>query len=237
MTTQVRGGEVVEILDDHDVWWRVRLLADGYEGWVTARQFTAPAETPAPAATVFTDDLCGEAVRDDYRIALPLGTPLAGFDDGRFLLGVDTWTWVGKTRAVRPGPPDTAELLAYARRFLWTPYQWGGRSVFGIDCSGFVQSVFRAFGVSLLRDSNHQVTQGVPVVDRASAVPGDLAFFGSPEQGIYHVGLLLSCGEIIHSSTMVRVDDITDEGIRNRETGRFTHRLETIRRILPQPDC
>jgi hypothetical protein len=232
MTTQVRGGEGVEILEDAGHWWRVRLLADDYEGWVTGRQFTLPEESPPAPPAVFTDDLCGEAVRDDYRIALPMGTPLADFHDGKFTLGGDRWTWRGNVRCIPEPPPDGIHLFAYARRFLFAPYQWGGRSVFGIDCSGFVQSVFRAFGVPLRRDSKMQVEQGTAVPDRAAAVPGDLAFFGTPELGVGHVGLLLPCSEIIHASTFVRIDDMTDDGIRNRETGEISHRTVAFRRVL-----
>jgi cell wall-associated NlpC family hydrolase len=232
MTTQVRGGEGVEILEDRSPWWRIRLLADGYEGWVHSRQFTAAIDVAPVAPAVFTDDLCGEAIREDARIILPLGAPLAGFQNGKFLLGNDQWTWSGKTRTAPAGPPDKAELLAYARRFLNAPYHWGGRTAFGIDCSGFVQSVFSAFGVQLLRDSKQQATEGAPVAGLGAAVPGDLLFFGSPELGIYHVGLLLPCSEIIHASTMVRIDDMFADGIRNRETGQVTHNLEAIRRVL-----
>jgi cell wall-associated NlpC family hydrolase len=232
MTTQVCGGEVVEVLEHHGQWWRVRLTSDHYEGWVNSRQFTVAADTAPPAATIFTDDLCGEAVRGDTRIILPLGAPLPEFNDGKFLLGTEWWTWPGSTRTAPPGPPDKAELIAYAKRFLHTPYHWGGRTLFGIDCSGFMQAVFGAFGVQLLRDSKQQATQGAPVAGLGAAVPGDLLFFGSQELGIYHVGLLLPCSEIIHSSTMVRVDDLFAEGIRNRETGQITHRTETIRRVL-----
>jgi cell wall-associated NlpC family hydrolase len=85
----------------------------------------------------------------------------------------------------------------------------------------------------LPRDSKMQSTHGIEVPGRASAIPGDLFFFGSDMKGIYHVGLLLPCSEIIHASTMVRVDDITDEGIRNRETGEISHRTAAIRRVLP----
>jgi cell wall-associated NlpC family hydrolase len=232
MTTQVRDGEVVEVLEDQNPWWRVRLTADGYEGWVHSRQFTAAMDTAPAAATVFTDDLCGEAVRDEFRIILPLGSPLPGFKDGKFLLGTEWWAWNGRTRTAPGAPPDKADLLSYARRFLHTPYHWGGRTLFGIDCSGFVQSVFSAFGIQLLRDSKQQATQGTPVAGLGMAVPGDLIFFGSQELGIYHVGLLLPCSEIIHSSTMVRVDDLFAEGIRNRETGQISHRIEAIRRVL-----
>ena len=232
MTSQVRGGEAVEVLEHGREWWRVRLLTDGYEGWVSSRQFTAPADTAPAPVIVFTDDLCGEAVRDEFRIAMPLGSPLPEFKEGKFILGGESWVWHGKTRGLPSGPPDKSELFAFARRFLHAPYQWGGRTVFGIDCSGFVQSVFGAFGIPLPRDSKQQVTRGTPVADLAGATPGDLVFFALPDIGIHHVGLLLPCNEIIHASAMVRIDDLFPEGIRNRETGEFSHKLEAIRRVL-----
>jgi gamma-D-glutamyl-L-lysine dipeptidyl-peptidase len=233
MTSQVRGGEAVEILEQGKEWWRVRLTPDGYEGWVSSRQFATPQAAAPAVATVFTDDLCGEAVRDEFRIALPLGSPLADFREGTFMLGTERWIWQGRTRTVPAGPPASDQLFAYARRFLRTPYQWGGRTVFGIDCSGFVQSVFAAFGVALLRDSKQQVTQGTAVPDLAAALPGDLAFFSLPDIGIHHVGLVLPHNEIIHASAMVRIDDLFTEGIKSRETGEISHRFEAIRRVLP----
>ena len=232
MTSQVRGGEAVEILETSGQWWRVRLMTDDYEGWVNSRQFTAPGKAAAAAAKVFTDDLCGEAALADVRIALPLGAPLPDLMNGKFTLGGESWEWNGAIRNVPCGPPDKSAVFTYAKRFLQAPYHWGGRTVFGIDCSGFVQSVMAAFGVRLPRDSKQQAAHGIPVADRAAAVPGDLAFFGLAELGIYHVGLLLPCGEIVHASGMVRVDDMTDEGIRNRETGEITHRTAEIRRVL-----
>lgn len=232
MTTQIRCGESVEILETKGAYWRVRLLTDGYEGWVTARQFGCPLETPPAAAIHFTDDLCGATTCGDRHLVLPLGSPLPDFKDGTFLLNGERWPWTGLVRTVPAGVPDLAALIAYARRFLHAPYQWGGRTVFGIDCSGFMQSVFRLFGFPLLRDSKQQATQGTAVSSLAEAVPGDLLFFGSEALGIYHVGLLLSCGEVIHASTMVRVDDISEAGIRNRETGELSHRLWGIRRML-----
>lgn len=232
ITSQVRGGEAVEILEERGQWWRVRQLADDYEGWVNGRQFGARTDAAPAPPTVFTDELCGVASLDDLQIALPLGSPLPDYEDGAFTLGGARWRWRGAVRRIPPGPPDKPALFAYARRLLHTPYLWGGRTAFGIDCSGFMQSVMAAFGIRLPRDSKLQAACGADVADRAAAVPGDLVFFGSCELGIYHTGLLLPCGEIIHSSTMVRLDDLTDEGIRNRETGELSHRISAIRRLI-----
>jgi cell wall-associated NlpC family hydrolase len=233
--SQVRGGEAVEILEESGPWWRVRQLADDYEGWVNGRQFGRLVEDAPAAAAVFTDDLCGIAFRGSLQIALPLGAPLPDFHDGEFVLGGEKWQWPGAVRRIPAGPPDKAALFAYARRLLHAPYLWGGRTAFGIDCSGFVQSVMAAFGVQLPRDSKMQSTRGAEISGPASAAPGDLVFFGVEETGITHVGLLLPGREIIHASTMVRIDDLTDEGIRNRETGELSHRTAAIRRVLELP--
>jgi cell wall-associated NlpC family hydrolase len=80
-----------------------------------------------------------------------------------------------------------------------------------------------------------QATRGAEISGPASAAPGDLVFFGVEETGITHVGLLLPGREIIHASTMVRIDDLTDEGIQNRETGELSHRTAAIRRVLEIP--
>ncbi|MEN9285351.1 MAG: hypothetical protein RLZZ179_2844 [Verrucomicrobiota bacterium] len=235
MVNEVRGGEAAEVLRSRGKFRYVRLVQDGYEGWVDGRQFTDPSGELAPAATQVSDELCGTARCGDLEIALPLGNPLPGYDGSTFLLGGERWLWGGRVREL-PAPgtvPDTAEVLAYARRFLRTPYLWGGRTVFGIDCSGFASSVLRAFSVAVSRDCVQQVREGRGVASLDEAVPGDLVYFAPPGESAQHVGMLLPCGEIIHASAMVRIDDLTPEGIVNRESGELTHRFLAIRRIMP----
>ncbi len=233
ITSQVRCGEGVEILDTSGNRARVRVLSDDYEGWIDLRQFTPPAAARPPVATCITDDDCCMATCGGRRMLLPLGTPLPNWENGSFLLGAERWSWPGQVRPLSAQqPPDTAAVLEYAHRYLHTAYLWGGRSLFGIDCSGLVQAVFQAHGQRLLRDSIMQMTQGTAVKDLAAARPGDLVFFNCAGDVGRHVGLLLSCGTIIHASAMVRVDDITDAGIRHRGTGEITHHITAIRRFF-----
>jgi cell wall-associated NlpC family hydrolase len=114
--------------------------------------------------------------------------------------------------------------------FINTPYLWGGRSVFGADCSGFVQTAFRYLDIHLPRDAAHQALKGETVSLLQEARCGDLAFFDDPEGDIIHVGILLNEASIIHSYGKVRVDAIDNEGIVNTETGNRTHRLRIIKR-------
>jgi hypothetical protein len=234
MVNEVRGGEAVEVLGTAGKFWRARLLVDDYEGWVDSRQFGERGDGLPLVATHVTDDHCGEATMGDWAMAMPLGSPLPGYDGETFLYGEERWTWKGKVREIpKEGTvPDVAELLHYARRYLRTPYLWGGRTVFGVDCSGFASSVLRAFGVEVRRDCVQQIEGGMRVPDLASAVPGDLVYFAPSGEAAQHVGIVLPCGEVIHSSAMVRIDDLTERGIVNRESGELTHRLKAVRRYI-----
>jgi cell wall-associated NlpC family hydrolase len=136
----------------------------------------------------------------EWAMAMPLGSPLPGYDGGTFLYGDERWTWKGKVREIPAAGtvPDVAELLHYARRYLRTPYLWGGRTVFGVDCSGFASSVLRAFGVVVRRDCVQQIEEGEKVRDLGAAVPGDLVYFAPSGEAAQHVGIVLPCGEVIH---------------------------------------
>jgi cell wall-associated NlpC family hydrolase len=111
------------------------------------------------------------------------------------------------------------------------PYLWGGKSSFGIDCSGFVQQVFKLFGKHLLRDTYQQATQGESIGFLQEVQCGDLAFFDNAEGRIVHVGILLNSETIIHASGNVRVDTMDSYGIINRNTGMRTHQLRVIKRV------
>lgn len=104
--------------------------------------------------------------------------------------------------------------------------------MFGVDCSGFCQMVYRFCNVHLLRDAYQQATQGEVVGFLQEARCGDLAFFDNEEGRITHVGILLNDNEIIHSSVKVRIDSIDNMGIINRDTRQRTHKLRIIKRMI-----
>jgi cell wall-associated NlpC family hydrolase len=109
---------------------------------------------------------------------------------------------------------------------------WGGRTPFGIDCSGFIQIIFRIAGHSLPRDSVFQALEGEEIKSIGDAVPGDLVFFSNSKGKIDHVGLLIEDNKIIHASGKVRIDTVSKEGITHSQTGLITHSNISIRRIF-----
>ena len=119
-----------------------------------------------------------------------------------------------------------------AYTFINAPYLWGGRSPLGIDCSGFTQVVYKLAGQKLQRDAYQQADQGITLGFIEEAEAGDLAFFDNDEGKIIHVGILLGQGKIIHASGKVRIDRIDHQGIFNEETGKYSHKLRIIKRIL-----
>ncbi len=103
------------------------------------------------------------------------------------------------------------DLCQYAKQFVGNPYVWGGTSLTkGADCSGFVQSVFKHFGVSLPRSSRQQVGVGTKI-SLADAKPGDLIFYAKGGT-INHVALYIGDGQVVHASspkTGIRISNAT----------------------------
>ncbi|MCM1175731.1 MAG: NlpC/P60 family protein [Blautia sp.] len=103
------------------------------------------------------------------------------------------------------------DLCQYAKEFLGNPYVWGGTSLTnGADCSGFVLSVYKKYGVSLPHSSRAQANCGARI-KLADAQPGDLVFYGKG-QTINHVAIYIGGGQVIHASspkTGIRISNAT----------------------------
>ena len=235
MVTQQLFGETCTILETaKDHWIRVRCTYDGYEGWCQEMHVMITTTSHVePRPSLFTAGFINTARINDQPIYLPLGATLdaAVNGDGQVPFRYEGDTWNAFTAR-----KDVATIKTLAFKFLNTGYLWGGKSNFGIDCSGYTQSVYKLLNVPLLRDASQQATQGNEVGSLSTTQCGDLAFFDNEEGKITHVGILLNQEEIIHSSGKVRVDNIDAAGIINRETLERTHKLKVIRRYFELVD-
>jgi hypothetical protein len=230
MVSQVLFGETFEVLERAGEWVRVITGFDGYEGWINHLQFTNVAPEVVlnqfAALTITTNAVLTPARKEagNSVLNLPFGSSLPLYDGIKCTVGSDDYDV--EHAGNMPG------LLETAHSFLNTPYLWGGRTHFGIDCSGYVQAVMRTQGVTLKRDASMQAGQGTVVDFLQEAQLGDLAFFDNAEGRIIHVGMMLDNQNIIHASGKVKIDQIDDQGIYSADQKKYTHQLRIIKRVL-----
>jgi cell wall-associated NlpC family hydrolase len=125
-----------------------------------------------------------------------------------------------------------SNLVGTALHYLNSPYMWGGKSPFGIDCSGLVQCVYQLHGIQLPRDAYLQAAHGETLGFIDESEPGDLAFFDDHEGKITHVGIIMPDYHIIHAFGQVRIDRLDQTGIFNNSLNTHTHKLRVIKKIM-----
>lgn len=236
LVTQLFFGEHYEILSStkDKKWLRIRIHYDQYEGWIDAKQHHSITkehfEYINRADFKITTDITTSILYNKNPLTIVMGSiiPISGSELFRM---EEQFAFNGESKSM--GQKRDAEFLKLtAYKYLNSPYQWGGKNPFGIDCSGFVQMVFKISGYKLNRDTAQQSKQGKEI-QLNDMEPGDLAFFRSKEDKISHVGIILADSKIIHASGKVRIDYLNEEGILHSDTKVYSHQLVAIRRILP----
>lgn len=234
MVSQLIFGEccIITIVEKNG-WVKIVNKLDAYTGWCQQSHFQEIDDTQYYVeGNDFTGEWVNQVDYNGHQMWVPFGSSLTAMKNGNVFWRRNTVHYSGKVWNPVTAKRDAKTIKQLAFKFLNSPYLWGGKSVFGVDCSGFTQSVYKMLNIHLFRDSQQQATQGELVAFLQQAHCGDLAFFDDEEGRIIHVGMLLNANEIIHSAGKVRVDKIDNEGIVHAETGQRTQKLRIIRRYF-----
>ena len=230
MISQLLFGEISEILMKEGDFTKIKSQYDHYIGWCQTSQLQN-FEKDLSGNKILAGEWINKISINGQYAFIPMGADLTFLQYNKAVAGPYIIEYNGVTINAVTNEWNAENVRQLAYSFFNTAYLWGGRSVFGIDCSGFTQLVYKCFGKYLLRDASQQATQGEAIGFLQEAQTGDLAFFDNEEGKIIHVGILLDSSTIIHSSGRVRIDGIDNMGVVNTETGRRTHSLRIIKRF------
>lgn len=231
MVSQLLFGEAVKVLREKgELWVKVRSLHDNYEGWMTNTLLQEVSKEEANQYSEYvTAGILNTLQFNNINTQIPWGASLPVFSNGKGKIGKLAYSFNGSSIKREEQEPGSELLKRLVMPWLNAPYLWGGRTLFGVDCSGFVQVVYKVMGLDLARDAWQQAQEGRTVKKLKEAVCGDLAFFDDKEE-IVHVGILLNNEQIIHASGKVRIDTIDKKGIIRTDSGKRTHSLRAIKR-------
>lgn len=205
--SEVLHGEVLDVLERREDWLRIR-APDGYIAWLPAgylatgpMDWAADWQERATARSLSADILTTDGRRrlpTGARVALRRGVvELADGQRGAVAAGNIRRDQELRVEARHLALPELAQ-----KWYAGAPYLWGGRTEWGIDCSGLTQAVFAARAIKLPRDSDQQFGEGREVAlasDGAGYEAGDLLFFA--ERGrVSHVALWAGAGRIVHAA-------------------------------------
>jgi gamma-D-glutamyl-L-lysine dipeptidyl-peptidase len=223
MVSQMLFGERAHVLKEEGNWYRIKTLGDQYEGWIEKKLVILLQQPPTEVVLKYPLTL-----RDDlfqlHRLSpgslLPNDSESFSFGDRHY------------TRCDAGAMPKDA--LDFAFCYHGSPYMWGGRSLYGIDCSGLTQKIAQFNDIALPRDAHQQANCGETINFLEEAQTGDLAFFDNAEGRIIHVGMIIKEAKqykIIHASGHVRIDTLDHQGIFRSIEKTYSHQLRIIKRL------
>ena len=227
LVSQVIYGESFKIIEQRANWSLIKLSFDNYKGWIDNKQLVEISETvydsTVSEANIYSSDLI-EFIQINNKglLTIPFGSNLNSIK--LFDHSFDGNT----TKTIQP----KENLVKTSLLFINSPYLWGGRTPFGIDCSGFTQIIYKINGYKIDRDAKDQVNLGLSLSFIEESEPGDLAFFDNKEGDIVHVGIIMEDNHIIHAHGQVRIDRLDQTGIYNVDTKKHTHKLRVIKKII-----
>ncbi len=233
--TQLLFGESFDIIDTSDNWAFINTHYENYQGWIHSLQYKSldsvqfvDYQNSHKVLSVNSSSSLKELVSGKY-IHLLLGSSFPIPNNAVFNIGDVQYILNGDY--FEPLTIKT-DIIKFASYYLNAPYLWGGRTQFGVDCSGFTQMIYKLVNVFLPRDASQQAEIGETFSFLSEAEAGDLVFFDNENEKITHVGILFDQNHVIHASGCVRIDKIDHHGIFNEESGKYTHKLRLIKSVF-----
>jgi cell wall-associated NlpC family hydrolase len=231
LDTEALKGERVTLYDANAEGWSwVQLDADHYVGWLPSAALAPSGPTPThKVAALRTFMFPGPSIKLPPREALPFGAALNIVRVEERMAITLSGGYVPAAHLVPIGDNES-DFVAVAERFVGTPYLWGGKTAFGIDCSGLVQIALFACGLWCPRDSDMQESAlGAPVDYRASSFQfarGDLIFWSG------HVAIARDRGSLVHANAFhmaVVIEPVAETITRIRGLG---SEITSVRRVI-----
>ena len=237
MTTQGLMYESVNILGKKDNWCRVS-MEDGYEGWIHHFYLSEPNINYQSSLTITNrcTPIRAQRGRDGQILTLlsfgttvPILEKTSGYCRIQLINGEEAFI-PAQQEILKQNRSDIIKLAIY---LMGVPYLWGGKSSFGFDCSGFVQMVLKAVGISIPRDTGFQIkTDLLEEISITDTQPGDLVFFFVDNQ-INHVAFATGEGKIIHCSGEVKLESIIEgEPGFNSKLAKLDHTFTSISKMV-----
>lgn len=227
IVTQLLFGDHVIVLEKGQPWIKIRFEADDYEGWMDFKQLTyiSPEEyqNNTNSEKQHLCDPIGEINGPNGKERILFGSELPRLKDNQITLGEDVYTFDEAPKTTAP------DLIESALMYLNAPYLWGGKSLFGVDCSGFIQNIYRVRQINLPRDASKQVHSG-ELISYEDRQVGDIPFFINSKGIVHHVGILVEKDKIIHAAGCIRIDPFDEKGIFRTDLNTYTHHYHSIKR-------
>ena len=215
MVTQALFFESLKVVSDQDNWLEVSQW-DGYKGYVHKfylSSYDSYGEGELNLTSRYTD-LYKDKNFETSVLTVPFGATVKYYDviENGYKINIDSKEYYIKQLINSHDLSKRQKVLHYCKMLMGSPYLWGGKTPFGYDCSGLIQSIYKMVKINFKRDTSDQIQDSrFASISVNDAQAGDIVFFDFEGNGVDHVGIWYGDDMVVHCSGQVKVQSIHDD--------------------------